>query len=207
MSRIWDLKMRNLSCQRIFQANAPVNCAVLHPNQQELVVGDQSGVIHIWNLQNDQSEQLIPEQDASIQHIDIDKQGRYTVRGTGIRRQRQLLTFVSYVQAAVNNKGNCYVWSLSAPGLKESTTLQPKKWFCAHKRYVLCCKFSPDGAILATSSADHSVRLWSTDDFTKVQVEQVLNDISKLCTLKYRFRVTLSQCRISHASPRGGCGT
>jgi len=148
-ARIWDLKMRNLSCQRIFQANAPVNCAVLHPNQQELVVGDQSGVIHIWNLQNDQSEQLIPEQDASIQHIDIDKQGRY--------------------MAAVNNKGNCYVWSLSAPGLKESTTLQPKKWFCAHKRYVLCCKFSPDGAILATSSADHSVRLWSTDDFTKVQ--------------------------------------
>ena len=66
-ARIWDLKMRNLSCQvystmdrrrfqlsspqRIFQANAPVTCACLHPNQQEMVVGDQSGAIHIWNLQ------------------------------------------------------------------------------------------------------------------------------------------------------------
>ena len=33
-ARIWDLKMRNLSCQRAFQANAPVNAACLHPNQQ-----------------------------------------------------------------------------------------------------------------------------------------------------------------------------
>jgi len=86
-ARIWDLKMRNLSCQRIFQANAPVNCVCLHPNQQELVVGDQSGVIHIWNLQNDQSEQLIPEPSTSIQSISIDPQGLY--------------------MAAVNNKVVC----------------------------------------------------------------------------------------------------
>lgn len=33
-ARIWDLKMRNLSCQRAFQTNAPVNAACLHPNQQ-----------------------------------------------------------------------------------------------------------------------------------------------------------------------------
>jgi hypothetical protein len=44
---------------------------------QELVVGDQSGVIHIWNLQNDQSEQLIPEPSTSIQSISIDSQGLY----------------------------------------------------------------------------------------------------------------------------------
>jgi len=146
-ARIWDLKMRNLSCQRIFQANAPVTCAVLHPNQQELLVGDQSGVIHIWNLQNDQSEQLIPEPDASIQHIDIDKQGLY--------------------MAAVNNKGNCYIWSLAGGGQKEPTQLQPKKWFGAHKRYALCCRFSPDSSMLATSSADHTCKVWRTSDFSK----------------------------------------
>ena len=119
-ARIWDLKMRNLSCQRIFKANAPVTCVCLHPNQQvcpsegwlvssdsllqEMVVGDQSGVIHIWNLQvtqlcppttasvksfliiststtvgrvqNDQSEPIIPDPKASIQHICIDPQVR-----------------------------------------------------------------------------------------------------------------------------------
>ena len=134
-ARIWDLKMRNLSCQRIFKANAPVTCVCLHPNQQvceglivssdsllqEMVVGDQSGVIHIWNLQvtllcppttasvhlishfnvhiiststtvgcvqNDQSEPIIPDPKASIQHICIDPQ----VRKMGITVWRILQT-------------------------------------------------------------------------------------------------------------------
>ena len=60
----------------------------LHPNQQELIIGDQAGIIHIWNLQNDQSEQLIPEANISIQSISVDPQGLYL--------------------AAINNK----VWSV-----------------------------------------------------------------------------------------------
>ena len=66
-ARVWDLRYivelnffyivyhafkscrtRNLQCSRIFQVTAPVNCVCLHPNQGELLVGDQSGVIHIW---------------------------------------------------------------------------------------------------------------------------------------------------------------
>ena len=76
-AKIWDLKMRNLSCQREYRANAIVNCVCLHPNQQELIIGDQSGIIHIWNLQNNQSEQLIPEANISIQSLAIDPQGLY----------------------------------------------------------------------------------------------------------------------------------
>merc|ERR1719350_1950013 len=145
-ARIWDLKMRNLSCQRIFQANAPVNCVCLHPNQQELVVGDQSGVIHIWNLQNDQSEQLIPEPSTSIQSISIDSQGLY--------------------MAAVNNKGNCYVWALSGGGPKESSQLHPKNRILAHKRYGLCCKFSPDSQFLVTFAADSQYLITASSDST-----------------------------------------
>lgn len=58
-ARIWDLRSRNLQCQRIFQVSAPVNCVRLHPNQSELVVGDQSGVIHLWDLKTDHNEQLV----------------------------------------------------------------------------------------------------------------------------------------------------
>merc|ERR1719436_242804 len=139
-ARIWDLKMWNLSCQKMFQANFPVNCVCLHPNQQELVVGDQSGVIHIWNLQNDQSEQLIPEPNSSIQSITIDSQGSF--------------------MAAVNNKGNCYVWELSDGGPKESSQLHPKNKILKHKRYGMCCKFSPDSEHLVTSAADHVIKAW-----------------------------------------------
>lgn len=31
----------------------------MHPNQAELIVGDQSGVIHLWDLRSDHNEQLV----------------------------------------------------------------------------------------------------------------------------------------------------
>lgn len=49
----------SFQCQRIFQVSAPVNCVCLHPNQAELIVGDQSGVIHLWDLRSDHNEQLV----------------------------------------------------------------------------------------------------------------------------------------------------
>lgn len=58
-AKIWDLRTRNLQCQRIFQVSAPVNCVYLHPNETELLVGDQSGVIHLWYLKTDHNEQLV----------------------------------------------------------------------------------------------------------------------------------------------------
>jgi len=149
-ARIWDLKMRNLSCQRIYQANSSVNCVCLHPNQQELIIGDQAGIIHIWNLQNDQSNQLIPEANISIQSLAVDPQGLYL--------------------AAINNKGNCYVWALTGEGPKEATKLpKPMNKILAHKRYGLCVKFSPDSNYLVTSAADHKIKIWRTADFSMVQ--------------------------------------
>ena len=53
--------------------------------------------------------------------------------------------------AAINNKGNCYVWSLSGSSKPvegeegaEPTVLRPRSRLLAHKRYGLKCKFSPD---------------------------------------------------------------
>jgi G protein beta subunit-like protein len=44
-------------------------------------------------------------------------------------------------------------------------TKQTKK---AHDRYGLKCLFSPDSTYLATSSADGSIKIWSTNDLTLV---------------------------------------
>nr|CAD7592521.1 unnamed protein product [Timema genevievae] len=154
-ARIWDLRSRNLQCQRIFQVSAPVNCVCLHPNQAELVVGDQSGVIHLWDLKTDHNEQLvtmldrqfrIPEAEASIQDIAIDPEGLH--------------------MAAVNNRGHCYIWSLTGGVGEEPTKLNPKQKIDAHMRYALKCKFSPDSNLLVTTSADMTVRIWKTSNFT-----------------------------------------
>ena len=69
-------------------------------------------------------------------------------------------------------QGNCYVWSLSGSSKPvegeegSPTQLKPRSRLTAHKRYGLKCKFSPDAKYLATTSADQTVKLWRTSDFT-----------------------------------------
>ncbi|XP_053131661.1 target of rapamycin complex subunit LST8 isoform X1 [Hemicordylus capensis] len=146
MARIWDLRSRNLQCQRIFQVNAPINCVCLHPNQAELIVGDQSGAIHIWDLKTDHNEQLIPEPEVSVNSVHIDPDASY--------------------MAAVNSSGNCYVWNLTGGIGDEVTQLIPKTKIPAHNRYALQCKFSPDSTLLATCSADQTCKIWRTSNFS-----------------------------------------
>lgn len=43
----------------------------------ELIVGDQSGVIHIWDLKTDHNEQLIPEPEVSVNAVHIDPDASY----------------------------------------------------------------------------------------------------------------------------------
>ena len=59
--RIWDMRSRNLQCQHMFQVGAPVTSVALHPNQTQLIVGDQSGAVTMWDLKTDHNEQLIPD--------------------------------------------------------------------------------------------------------------------------------------------------
>ena len=67
--------------------------------------------------------------------------------------------------ACINDKGTCLVWSLA--GNKEERTLfYPKQKIPAHKTYGLKCLFSPDSSLLATTSADGTLKLWKTKDFT-----------------------------------------
>jgi len=146
-ARIWDLRSKTLVCQRIFQVGVPVNCVCLHPNQCELVVGDQSGVIHLWDLKTDNNEQLIPEPEASIQSLSIDPAGTF--------------------MAAINNKGNCFIWSLTSE-TDAPTKLKPRSKIPAHRRYGLKCKLSPNSSLLVTTSADQTAKVWDTETFKLV---------------------------------------
>ncbi|XP_015778516.1 PREDICTED: target of rapamycin complex subunit lst8-like [Acropora digitifera] len=148
-ARIWDLRSRNLQCQRVFQVNAPVNCVCLHPNQ----------VSFSWCFAvvfNKKPEVWIIEQHVFIgikTHLH-----EYPLRriGTAI----DLIFFLIL-------KGNCYVWSLTGGTRDEPTVLHPRtKIPQAHKRAALKCLFSPDSCFLATTSADTTVNIWQTSDFS-----------------------------------------
>ncbi|OXA51202.1 Target of rapamycin complex subunit lst8 [Folsomia candida] len=165
-ARIWDL--RTNATQKVFQTHSsPITCATLHPNNTELIIADQSGTIHLWNLKNDKTEQLIPDQSGTvpIQDVAIDPSGKFL--------------------AAVNNKGDCYIWTLDG-GNGEEIRLSPFHRLKAHSRYALTCCFSPDSSLVAdlhcsgqrwvwsaaftgdsqyiiTASSDNLARLWSLE--------------------------------------------
>lgn len=78
-AKIWDLRNRNLNCSRKFSSpgGAPVNSVALHPNQQEMVIGDQNGNVHVWNVRHkpEYHRTYTPMPGASIQSVSIDPKG------------------------------------------------------------------------------------------------------------------------------------
>ncbi|XP_019852280.1 PREDICTED: target of rapamycin complex subunit lst8-like isoform X2 [Amphimedon queenslandica] len=183
MARIWDLRGSNQQCQRLFQVSSPVNCMCLHPNQATLIVGDQSGTVHVWDLTTDYNEQLIPEPEVSIHSVHIDPDGAYL--------------------AAVNSKGICYVWSLTSSGSTQPITLTPRTKTASHKKYALKCVFSPDSSLLATTSADGTCKVWSTADFSlrntlKREADKWVWDCAFSCDSQYIFTASDHVARLWH---------
>ena len=59
--KIWDMRARG--AQQEYNAHSPVNTATLHPNQREIIIGDQSGRVLVWDLMaNDCHRELVPEE-------------------------------------------------------------------------------------------------------------------------------------------------
>mmetsp|Transcript_41549 Transcript_41549/g.69254 ORF Transcript_41549/g.69254 Transcript_41549/m.69254 type:complete len:145 (-) Transcript_41549:323-757(-) len=68
------------------------------------------------------------------------------------------------VICAANNKGTVMVWKLLRG--EHLSPHVPMEKFEAHSTYILRCLLSPDVRLLATTSADHTVKLWNVDDLT-----------------------------------------
>lgn len=153
--RIWDLRQKNSHSTKAYSSTydclSPVNCVSLHPNQIELVAGDQSGKVHIWDIRNDKKESYSTEKDVSIQSLDIEPEGNWL--------------------AAVDNSGSCFVYQLKT-GSTMSSLLEKKLKFQAHKKYALKCKFSPDCTLLITASADTTAKIWLTANLLPPSIEQ-----------------------------------
>jgi len=138
--KIWDL--RAPGCQRDYGGKSAVNFVALHPNQAELVACDQSGVVRVIDLTtNTCSKELTFEGEIAVESVSISNSGTTLV--------------------AANTNGTVHVWKyISSSQFENVTKLQ------AHKSYILKCLLSPDCKLLATTSADHTVKLWKTEDWT-----------------------------------------
>ncbi|ERN07853.1 protein LST8 homolog isoform X1 [Amborella trichopoda] len=149
--KIWDL--RAPGCQREYESRAAVNTVVLHPNQTELISGDQNGNIRVWDLTaNSCSCELVPEVDTAVRSLTVMWDGSLVV--------------------AANNHGTCYVWRLLR-GTQTMTNFEPLHKLQAHNGYILKCLLTPEFCenhrYLATTSSDHTVKIWNVDGFTLEQ--------------------------------------
>ncbi|MCL7046875.1 hypothetical protein MKW94_029655, partial [Papaver nudicaule] len=104
---------------------------------KELISGDQNGNIRVWELtSNSCSCKLV-------------RDGSFVVDA--------------------NNHGMCYVWRLMG-GMQIMTNFEPLHKLQAHDGYILKCQLSPEffepHRYLATTSSDHTVKIWNVDGFT-----------------------------------------
>lgn len=143
--KIWDVRGSNEHTQE-FNHNSPVTCACLHPNQTELLAGDQNGSLTRWDLKTSKcAEILIPMPGVAVRSVCVSPDGQYT--------------------AAINNEGCCFVWRMHGAEMEAFRQLP------AHPRaFGLKCKFSPDGSKLITTSSDKTAHIYDAKgDFRLLQ--------------------------------------
>lgn len=123
-------------CQREFECGAAVNSVCLHPNQMELISGQQNGSVRIWNLsKNTCSRELVPSGEVAIRSVDIAPNGSTAVAANNDVRS--------------SSRPCAYAWSLTrcrelftfgeCPALTRPRSTPSRGWrltrpiFCAHE--------------------------------------------------------------------------
>ena len=130
--KVWDL--RGPGCQREFKDKHLVNALILHPCQVELIAGYQSGQVKVWDLVSSTCTQdFAPEIGVPVRCAAASADGQLVFFGT--------------------NSGLVQVYSW--PAFTKVAEFQ------AHKTHVLQIVVAPDQRMLATTSSDHTIRLWA----------------------------------------------
>jgi G protein beta subunit-like protein len=171
-STISKLNDRTSQVQRKYHHDAPVNDAVIHPNQGELISCDQAGSVKIWDLgENICTHELVPDEDVAIRTVTIASDGGTLVAGNdqvGLMASttltsRECAMYGRFIPARTQKQQH-YNPSRAFPLIQASTSRgvfspqiqsEPLRYF----------HMSANLRHLATCSADSTVRIWSTVNY------------------------------------------
>lgn len=173
---------------------AGVNSVALHANQGELVSGDASGALRVWDLAaNRCCNELVPEGDTPISSVTLAADASLVVAGNyngsvffwnprasddyvplrriqvrvgsgPFQRSHACILRVLGVAGATAQAPACPRYSTPLPlPLSLHRCRSPPQ---AHRNYVLAARLSPDVRLLATASADRTVKVWNARDGT-----------------------------------------
>lgn len=140
--KIWDIRAPGY--QRNYASKVPINTACLHPNQGEILCGDEAGQLRVWDLTaNKCSYTLTPDKKSPVRSLCVASDARLAVAST--------------------NRGTVLAWKLGGPQWELHAKIE------AHSTYCLKALLSPDCNLLATASADHTLKIWSVQEGFKKQ--------------------------------------
>lgn len=139
--KVWDCRTQQsqmtLDSSGLF-ASTPVHSVDLHPNQSELVAGDDQGRILVWDLVGGGVRRMMtPEENVPVRSVCVAPDGHTLV--------------------CANHEGSCYVYQTTDEPSEPYELLQKKD---AHREYILRCAFSSESKHMATVSADCNAKLW-----------------------------------------------
>lgn len=181
--KVWDLRtrkeQRSYSCAspttgkgRRTSQTSPVNSVVLSPNEIELISGDSSGRVRIWNLVADKCvNELVPF--APEPHVgtgENDNPNQQNSYGTKSTRRRpspvQSVSIASDGKRIVCGDKNADVFSWEHEDKGD--------WVLEHiieaahndssgHTYILKTAISPDAQLLVTTSSDKTAKVWNIE--------------------------------------------
>jgi target of rapamycin complex subunit LST8 len=119
--RIWDLRSTGTArdfgtCQREYDNGCAINAVALHPNQGELIAGDQNGNIRVFDLTQN-------------------KMSREQPSGVGSPIRSIAIAADASLAATAHDNGKCVLWRLPTDGQSVSR-FEEQRIFTAHDTYV-----------------------------------------------------------------------
>mmetsp|Transcript_34675 Transcript_34675/g.60980 ORF Transcript_34675/g.60980 Transcript_34675/m.60980 type:complete len:306 (+) Transcript_34675:52-969(+) len=118
--------------QLTYSRPASANSAVLYPNQTEVMAGFESGHAVLWDIRANAIRSETQLSEEGIRSVQISGDGSFAVAASSSG-------MVSLLDSQLEQKGS----------------------ILAHNTYITRCKLSPDSCLLATCSADKTVKLWN----------------------------------------------
>ena len=152
-----------------------INCAVLHPNEVEIIFGDQNGLIKVWDLQIQKVKQFwqMNVSSVSITALQISQDATKLIMGNSVgsfffwesngAKVVNKEIKLSESQGGQSLRGNVQGSISSSQYMSYGSTeeFNPMQEIEAHPdQYILKCKISQNKEFLATCSSDKSCKIW-----------------------------------------------